>query len=198
VSGWLLTRIFKKYTLPGITHKARFPTAPISSPANCMKWSWLSLWQATKAQRGAEIYLYSFFKRGARLGEQSQLLNACRPGKETQYPLYRRLGRLQVQKILLPLVLEPQAAHIMVSHYTDCHMQLVTTKSQSVLVDMVTTLHNKLQKITSSLHSAYTIATLHSRKEQALQVLHYNRLYEVLGQWQFFLIEKRIIELISL
>jgi len=35
---------------------------------------------------------------------------------------------------------------------------------------MVTRLHNKLQ-IMSSLHPAYTIATSHSEKEQALQVL---------------------------
>jgi len=96
------------------------------------------------------------------------------PQKETQYPVYRRLERLQVKKILLPLVLEPQAAQTVVSHYTDCspgcHVQLVTTKSQSVLVDMVTGLHNKLQ-ITFSLHSVYTIATTHSGKERALQVL---------------------------
>jgi hypothetical protein len=41
------------------------------------------------------------------------------PSKEIQYPLYRRLDRLQVKKILLPLVLESQAAQTVVSHYTD-------------------------------------------------------------------------------
>jgi len=95
------------------------------------------------------------------------------PRKETQYPLYRRLGRLQVKKILLSLVLEPQAAQTVVSHYTDYVLPAAKCNwllSQSVLLDMVTRLHDKFQ-ITSSLHSVYTTATSHSGKEQASQVL---------------------------
>jgi len=44
--------------------------------------------------------------------------HACPPGKETQHTLCMKLDRLQVKKILLPLVLEPQTAQTMVSHYT--------------------------------------------------------------------------------
>jgi len=38
--------------------------------------------------------------------------------KETQHTLCMKLDRFQVKKILLPLVLEPQTAQTMVSHYT--------------------------------------------------------------------------------
>jgi len=47
------------------------------------------------------------------------------PGKETQYPLYRRLGGYQgqsgwVQKILSPLGFDPQIVQPVAGRYTDC------------------------------------------------------------------------------
>jgi len=243
-----------KYTLLGTTHKAVFPTAPISSPANYIKWSWLSPWQATKAWRAVEIYLYSFFKCGARLGRRWWMPSpSCwMPASKERDPVptVQEAGSASgKENIALTSLRTPgcpgcgQPLYYVLPAAT-CNWLL----SHSVPVDMVTRLHDKFQ-ITSSLHSVYTTATSHSGKEQASQVLptyryvitdymkcftsaahvqvrynrlhevlptyryvitdymkcftsaahvqvRYNRLYEVL--WQFFPIENRIIELISL
>ena len=62
--------------------------------------------EAMKIYRGVAVYLYSFFNLGARCcGCSTSRLGRCTPGKETRYPLYRRLGGPQgrsgrVRKIL--------------------------------------------------------------------------------------------------
>jgi len=66
-----------------------------------------TLEQAKKAQRGVEIYLYSFFNLGARWsGWSTPRPGRFTPGKD-RYPLYRRLGGRQsrsgeMQKISPP------------------------------------------------------------------------------------------------
>ena len=52
-----------------------------------------ALEQAKKAQRVVEVQLYSFFNLGARWGGWlAPRPGRFTPGKETRYPLYRRLG----------------------------------------------------------------------------------------------------------
>ena len=84
-----------------------------------------TLEQATNAQRGVDIQLYSFFNLSTRWGGSSMAHPGCfTPRKEIQYPLYRRLGGPQgrsgrVQKISHPLGFDPQTIQPVASHYTD-------------------------------------------------------------------------------
>jgi hypothetical protein len=61
-----------------------------------------TLEQATKTQRGVEVWLYSFFNLGANGGGWSTPRpGRFTPGKETRYPLYRRRGGSQDRSGLL-------------------------------------------------------------------------------------------------
>jgi hypothetical protein len=52
--------------------------------------------QPMKAQRGVEVYLYSFFSLDARWGEWlTPRPGRFTPGKETRYQFCKRLGGLQ-------------------------------------------------------------------------------------------------------
>ena len=69
------------------------------------------------------------------VGGQRQASAALPPGK-TRYPLYRRLGRLQlrsgrVQKISPPLGFDPRTVQPVASRYTD----LATFRKQSRLLE---------------------------------------------------------------
>jgi hypothetical protein len=57
--------------------------------------------QAMKAQWDSNVQLYSFFSLGARWGDEwsTQPLGRSTPGKETRYPLYKRLGGPQGQSL---------------------------------------------------------------------------------------------------
>jgi len=85
-----------------------------------------ALEQATKAQRGVELLLYSFFNLGARWGRWLRTRSGhFTPGKENGYLLYRRLGGPQrrsgrMREISLLAVFDPQAVQPVPSRYTDC------------------------------------------------------------------------------
>ena len=74
---------------------------------------------------GAEIQLYSFFNFGARwVGWSTPRPGRFTPGKETRYPLYRRLGGSQgrfgqMRKISPPPGFHPRAVQPVASRYTD-------------------------------------------------------------------------------
>jgi hypothetical protein len=80
--------------------------------------------QATKAQRGVEVYLCSFFNLGARRGGwPTSRSDRITPGK-TRYPLYRRLGGPQgrferVREISPPPGFDPRTVQHVASRYTD-------------------------------------------------------------------------------
>jgi hypothetical protein len=82
--------------------------------------------QAMKAQRGVEVWLYSFFNLGARWGWVVNAVHCCfTAGKETHYPQYRRLRGPQGQsgqvcKISSPLGFDSRTMEPIVIHYTVC------------------------------------------------------------------------------
>jgi hypothetical protein len=78
-----------------------------------------------KAQKGAEVYVYSFCNLGAR-GGGWPMLRASRstPLKEITYPFYRRLRETQdrserVRKISPPQGFDLRTEHPVASRYTD-------------------------------------------------------------------------------
>ena len=83
-----------------------------------------TLKQATKAQRGADVQLYTSFNLGARWGGWSTPRpGRLTPGKETRYQFYRRLGGPQgrsgrVQKISPPPGFDPRTVQPVASRYT--------------------------------------------------------------------------------
>ena len=79
-----------------------------------------------RPRRGVEVQLYSFFELRARWG---WVVNATPrplyPGKDTRYPLYRRLGGPQgrygpVQKISPLPGFDPRTIQPVADRYTDC------------------------------------------------------------------------------
>jgi len=84
-----------------------------------------TLEQATKAQRGVELWRYPFFNLGATYGGLTTPRSIrFTPRKQTRYPLYRRLGGSQgrserVRKISPPLEFDPRFVQPVVSPYTD-------------------------------------------------------------------------------
>jgi hypothetical protein len=81
---------------------------------------------ANQAQRGGTDYSYTMLQLRARRGWWSvSHPGHFTPWKETQYPLYRRLGWPQCQfgqawKILLTLGFEPLTVQSVASRYTNC------------------------------------------------------------------------------
>jgi len=79
------------------------------------------------AQRGVVVLLYTFSNFSTRWGGgwSTAFPSHFTPGKETQYPLDRRLGGPQsqsavVQKISPPPGFSPQNIHSYISHNIDC------------------------------------------------------------------------------
>ena len=94
--------------------------------------------------------LYSFFNLGARWGGCStSRFDRFIPGKETRYPLYRRLGRPQdrsgrVRKISPPPGFDPRTIQPVASRYTD---YAIPTHELQTKVYKSTTLEKKLDDI---------------------------------------------------
>ena len=92
----------------------------------------VTLQQATKSQRGVEVQLCSFLNLGARCGWLTPRPGRLTPGKETQYPLYRRLGGLQgrsgqllgLSLLLLCMYIYTQThIYVYIQAYVICYMK---------------------------------------------------------------------------
>ena len=85
-----------------------------------------TLEQATKAQRGVEVWLYSFLNLGAIwVWVVNATPRSLYPLGKTRYPLYRGLGGPQgrsgqVRKISPPPGFDPRIVQPVASRYTDC------------------------------------------------------------------------------
>ena len=84
-----------------------------------------TLEQATKAQRGVEVWLYSFLNLGAIwVWVVNATPRSLYPWGKTRYPLYRGLGGPQgrsgqVRKISPPSGVNPRTVQPVASRYTD-------------------------------------------------------------------------------
>jgi len=85
--------------------------------------------QATKTQRGVEVYLYFYFNLGARWWwVVNSTPRPLYPRERPLYPLYRRLGGPQsrsgqVRKISPPSGFDPRTVQPKASRYTDWAIQ---------------------------------------------------------------------------
>ena len=113
----------------------RFITVFRTARMRTLPWSWLriliiitvmfTLEQSTKAQSGSRVITYSFFNLGARWVRWSTPRpGRFAPGKETRYPLCRRLGGPQgrsgrLQKISPQPGFDSRTVQPVASRYTD-------------------------------------------------------------------------------
>jgi hypothetical protein len=160
-----------------------------------------------KARRGVEIYLYSFFKCGARLGGRwwTPSPSCWMPASKERdpVPIVQEAGSASgKENITVTSLRTPGCQDCGQPLYwlcsPSCHMQLVT-----VTVCSATYGHQVAWQISDNFLITFCLYNSNiTQRERTgftsaahIQV-RYNRLYEVF--WQFFPIENRIIELISL